>query len=108
MDSPLPCSITLISMYVLIRICGAAAATGGRSQGERGAADSRVVSTIEKNAGVKKAQPPRTIGGQLVEWILTFATHLAAGTRSECQIQNSTRNLHLLVVLDSNIRKDAR
>jgi len=39
---------------------------------------------------------------------LTFATHLAAGSQSECQIQNSTRNLHLLVVLDSNIRKDAR
>jgi hypothetical protein len=36
---------------------------------------------------------------------LTFATHLAAGSRSECQIRNSTRNLYLLVVLDSNIRK---
>jgi hypothetical protein len=30
---------------------------------------------------------------------LTFATHLAAGSPSECQIQNSTRNLYLLVVL---------
>ena len=39
---------------------------------------------------------------------LTFATHLAAGSRSECQIQNSTRSLYLLVVLDSNIRKGAR
>ncbi len=29
---------------------------------------------------------------------LTFATHLAASSRSECQIQNSTRNLYLLVV----------
>jgi hypothetical protein len=30
---------------------------------------------------------------------LTFATHPAAGSRSECQIQSSTRNLYLLVVL---------
>jgi hypothetical protein len=30
---------------------------------------------------------------------LTFATHPAAGLRSECQIQSSTRNLYLLVVL---------
>jgi hypothetical protein len=30
---------------------------------------------------------------------LTFATHLAAGSSGECQIQNSTRNLYLLVVL---------
>ncbi len=29
---------------------------------------------------------------------LTFATHLAASSRSECQIQNSTRNLYLLMV----------
>ncbi len=29
---------------------------------------------------------------------MTFATHLAASSRSECQIQNSTRNLYLLVV----------
>jgi hypothetical protein len=28
---------------------------------------------------------------------LTFATHLAADSRSECQIQNSTSNLYLLV-----------
>jgi len=39
---------------------------------------------------------------------LTFAAHLAAGSQSECQIQNSTRNLYLLVILDSNIRKGAR
>ena len=30
---------------------------------------------------------------------LTFATHLAASPRSECQIQNSTSTLYLLVVL---------
>ena len=30
---------------------------------------------------------------------LTFATHPATGSRSECQIQSSTRNLYLLVVL---------
>src|SRR5579872_3978753 len=30
---------------------------------------------------------------------LTFATHLAASSSSECQIQNSTTNLYLLVVL---------
>ena len=30
---------------------------------------------------------------------LTFATRLAASSSSECQIQNSTRNLYLLVVL---------
>src|SRR3954454_6693987 len=36
---------------------------------------------------------------------ITLATRLAAGSRSECQIQNSTRNLHLLVVLDSNIQR---
>ena len=30
---------------------------------------------------------------------LTFATRLAASPRSECQIQNSTSNLYLLVVL---------
>ena len=30
---------------------------------------------------------------------LTFAPHLAAGPRSECQIQNSTSTLYLLVVL---------
>src|ERR1700679_2757275 len=30
---------------------------------------------------------------------LTFATHVAASPKSECQIQNSTRNLYLLVVL---------
>ena len=30
---------------------------------------------------------------------LTFATHPATGTRSECQIQSSTRTLYLLVVL---------
>src|SRR3954454_14637102 len=29
----------------------------------------------------------------------TFATHLAASPRSECQIQNSTSTLYLLVVL---------
>ena len=39
-----------------------------------------------------------TDGG--AEWSgLTFATHPAAGSRSECQIQSSTRNLYLLVVL---------
>ena len=30
---------------------------------------------------------------------LTFATHPATGSRSECQIQSSTRTLYLLVVL---------
>jgi hypothetical protein len=30
---------------------------------------------------------------------LTFATHLAANSASECQILNSTRNIYLLVVL---------
>jgi hypothetical protein len=30
---------------------------------------------------------------------LTFATHLAASSESECQILNSTRNIYLLVVL---------
>ena len=30
---------------------------------------------------------------------LTFATRLAASSSSECQIQNSTGNLYLLVVL---------
>ena len=30
---------------------------------------------------------------------LTFAAHLAAGSQSECQIQNSTRHLYLLVSL---------
>ena len=30
---------------------------------------------------------------------LTFATYLAASSSSECQIQNSTGNLYLLVVL---------
>ena len=30
---------------------------------------------------------------------LKFATHLAASPRSECQIQNSTSTLYLLVVL---------
>jgi hypothetical protein len=30
---------------------------------------------------------------------LTFATHLAASSESECQILNSTRNLYFLVVL---------
>src|SRR3954462_4005557 len=48
-------------------------------------------------------KPYRTSGVDL-----TFAPHLAAGSPSECQIQNSIRSLHLLVVLDSNIRKDAR
>jgi hypothetical protein len=36
---------------------------------------------------------------RVMEWILTFATHLAANPESECQILNSTRNLCLLVVL---------
>jgi hypothetical protein len=30
---------------------------------------------------------------------LTFATHRATSSSSECQIHNSTRNLYLLVVL---------
>ncbi len=36
---------------------------------------------------------------------MTFAAYLAAGSSSECQIQNSTRNLCWLVAFDSNIRR---
>jgi hypothetical protein len=40
---------------------------------------------------------------------LTFATHLAAHSPSECQIQNSTRNpIFASGSFDSNIRKRDR
>src|SRR5579859_896423 len=38
----------------------------------------------------------------------TFATHQAADSSGECQIQNSTRYLYLQAALDSIIRKSAR
>jgi hypothetical protein len=39
---------------------------------------------------------------------LTFASHLAAGSQSECQILNSSGISYLQAVLDSDIRKAVR
>jgi hypothetical protein len=48
----------------------------------------------------------RQMPGQWSE--LTFTTHLAVRPEQECQIQNSTGNLYLLVAFHFNIRKKAR
>ena len=49
---------------------------------------------VRLSTGAPRSQAYPTSGADL-----TFATHPAAGSRSECQIQSSTRNLYLLVVL---------
>jgi hypothetical protein len=49
-------------------------------------------SLIRLRAATAKTQKPSGVD-------LTFATHLAASSESECQIPNSTSNLNLLVVL---------
>lgn len=62
------------------------------------AAVKKLIRTAKKR-GYGSREPRFPPAGRASGVDLTFAIHLAASPRSECQIQNSTSTLYLLVVL---------
>jgi len=62
------------------------------------AAIKKLIRTAKKR-GYGSREPRFRPAGRASGVDLTFAIHLAASPRSECQIQNSTSTLYLLVVL---------
>ena len=62
------------------------------------AAGKKFIRTAKKR-GYGSREPRFRPAGRASGVDLTFAIHLAASPRSECQIQNSTSTLYLLVVL---------
>ena len=74
-------------------------AKGGKAKLKRAIEETRAVLEVPADFLIGIVPASDTGGAGPSGADLTFATHLAASPGSECQIQSSTSNLYLLVVL---------